>query len=300
MGLTHALVLLAVVANPNVDKRLDVGPLTLRVQTAKPVVGLADAAVVSITATSLPNVVVEDPVLPDGGPDFRLLSSTPQGPDPVNRFVLRRWDFRIEPLRLGKLRLPAAVIRYREGETAEWSSGVIPLPELEVVPATEAGADPSSLKPVPSILQPPPRDRRWWLVSAGVLLLGLGVVLAFRRPKPSNSQVLIDPAEKLRGELAKLNAGPSADARAEIDRLRSALREYLENRHGLTVLRQTTSEFLADDQTRAKLSDSQRELLARLLETADVESFAGRQPMPEDVSACRQSAFRFLETEEEK
>jgi hypothetical protein len=264
--------------------KLDVGPLAVQVFLPAEHLSLSDAVEVAVVLSAPEGVEVAWPSPPEAFADAKVLSTNKDGPDKVGRFLLRRWTLRLEPMKLGVLRLGVATVRYRDAN-APWSTGEIPLGSTTIVPGPTSSDDVSTLRPSP--LLPPEPAHHWskYLIWGGAALFAF-VLLAFlwtslRAPSPKHGMDL-DPWSDLE---AAVEVG-SNDPRELIRSATDLVRRELEIRFGRPASRQSTPELLSDPALIGRLNADQREALSRFLATADVEKFGRRPPTLDDARQC--------------
>lgn len=301
------LVALLSVAEPY-QQKLDVGPVAVEIDLPGLVFSLADPIELSVTLSTPPHIGIEGPELTPASSDFVVIDTHADGPDIVGRFALRRWRWRIEPMRLGELALPPVRFRHRSGSDP-WEEASIPLPALRVVPGPSSSTDPESLRPIPLLSDATdpsgetPRSRlaarlRW--AGLGLAAVGVALVLWARRrvtPSPPSSPTASPPCERALADLARIEAAMGAretDPRDAIAAGCERVRLYLEEAHGLSAPRQSTPEFLGDPAIQVRLTVSQRAALFELLTACDVRSFASPDPTADQAAVCLSRARAFL------
>jgi hypothetical protein len=134
-------------------------------------------------------------------------------------------------------------------------------------------------EPVPCPLPPPGSSLLQWIALGAVLLVVLGVVTAWalsRHPKP------VPPHEQAGAALAKLLAADSFGA-AEVERLATILRRFVEGRFAIPAIKFTTTELLSAAREQGWPVE-QADALRLVLDECDRAKFAGDVP---DHDGCR-------------
>lgn len=118
-----------------------IGPITVQLEIDSRTISLDQSVVLSAILSSPVDVRIENPRVELSGP-FKLVESTLDGPDVVDRFALRRCRWTIQPIAAGRQTLGTLRIRYRSplvkeprpaDSSSEAQEGTIELPTIEVV-----------------------------------------------------------------------------------------------------------------------------------------------------------------------
>lgn len=282
-----------------ITTKLDVGPVAVDVDVARSVFTLAEVVEISVTMTSRPHVEIEWPKIPESPDHYKVLGTTTDGPDRLDKFDLRRWYARLEPLRLGPLQVADIPLRYKSGKE-DWETGLVPIPRLEIVPGPSSSADPASLRSLPELPTPVDQETGSDFLSRalrwGGVAMALAVLLAAARSRFRRGAPVRSPREDVLAALSELeDRGIGIDGeRAFVSDVTALVRAYLESAYGLEASRQSTPEFLANEAVRSVLTSGQQAALEEFLAAADIEKFASRPPTVEEARLCLRRARGFL------
>lgn len=279
----------------------EVGPVRVIVETSPSLVALTSNIELDLILSAPEDVSLEWPVLAKSDL-VHVLDHHQEGPDTVTasfgRLQMARWRVTLQPKTLGKLELPPLTVRYKlEGE--DWKSGTIAVPAFDIVPSTEAGDNPQSLRPIPKVDMPAmpsfdaPHSVGSWLKIGGVLVLiavaGYGIF-----------SVTCGCKSLSRNSLRQLDVIANSELfspRARIEAISQLIRDYLQSRYQLAAPKQSTPEFLRDAEQAAGLAAPQQQRLASFLAVADVGKFAPREPTGKEAKQCLEAARDFLRHE---
>jgi hypothetical protein len=270
MGRTVSLAFVAVLAGADLRTKPEGrGRVTawLEVTTPKPKEpGVAEVTLV-VSVEGPPGLKVDKPEIDDGG--WKATFAEPARRD--GDTVLWTQTITLKQARPGQVPLPAVKVSFREGpdgaaETVEW-------PDL----LRQVRGLPTPVE----VPEPPSTARRWRGLTAGVLLIGDVLIMAFavrtlRRRRPP---AVLTPEQRAARALDAAAALMATDVLAGHERLVEAVRGYLAERFPLvTANHLTTAEFLAAVRRAALVEDDLRELCER----CDLVKFAGMRPAPEE------------------
>jgi hypothetical protein len=145
-----------------------------------------------------------------------------------------------------------------------------------------------------------------WLIIVGIILVGLGIFIAwyFRKnkkvpvpvPEPVQKETLQEKYLRLLGELEekKIWQGNTTEAVKEYyTQLTDILRTYIEERFRTAVMELTTDEILYKARMHREMN-SQHDILASILYTADLAKFARAQPLPAEHMQAMEHARQFV------
>lgn len=277
-------------------KKLDVGPVAVRVDAPATMIGLSETIEVSVTMVAPERVAIKIPDLTGMLGTCKVLGARVEGPDKLDRFLARRWFLRLEPLRLGRCDLGTVTIEYKDG-ALDWQRGTVPLPALQVVQGPTSSADPATLRPIPSLPDPGeaapwPQRLRWGGAALFVIVVLLWIRSALKT-RPASMSAVQQALQALTG-LERSDLLVTAGPRRFVEQATQIVRHYLEQAYGLAATHQTTIEFLASEPAKAVLTAGQRIALAELLESADVSKFAGPEPNAATCATCLRRARAFF------
>ena len=274
-------------------KSYDVGPIRAQVDCARNVFALSEAIEATVTISAPADVQIRPiEVSPTNG-TCKLLSAHLAGEDQVERWVLRNWKLRFEPMKIGETKLGTATIEYKT-RTIDWTKADVPLPAITIVPGPNASSDVATLKPIPKPASRNPAIAKVfpWVGIGGFAALAIYLLLANRSTKPN-----LSPREQALLDLSKQEqqSNDPQFSRAIIQEVCAIVRRYLASRVGATLLQQTTEEILHDPKIHDKLQAFERSVLEEFLPWADYERFSTAKPDESDCQKCIEQARKLFE-----
>ncbi len=135
-----------------------------------------------------------------------------------------------------------------------------------------------------------------WVAAAlaGLGLAGAAVWWWRRRAARADGGSGPDPGDVARRRLAGA-LELLGDARAFVNAVSEAVREFLEARTGLRAPDRTTEEFLAELASEGRMDPGDRELLSDFLGRCDLVKFAGVRPPRPELEDLHLSALRLVD-----
>jgi hypothetical protein len=150
------------------------------------------------------------------------------------------------------------------------------------------------------------KDYLWWIVAALVLVgIAVFVTLYFmkNRKVPAPPEESKGPVETLQEKYIRLlneldakklwHNGTAESIKLYYTELTDIVRVYIEERFQTAVLELTTDEILYKARTHNEMN-SQHDILARILYTADLAKFARAQPTPAEHMQTLENAKQFV------
>jgi hypothetical protein len=143
-----------------------------------------------------------------------------------------------------------------------------------------------------------------WLIVAAIIFLALAafVIWYFRKNKKAPAPVAVPsgPVETLQertlrllGELDQEQLWQKGQVKEYYTRLTDLLRSYIEQRFRTSAMELTTDELLYSARQHKEMH-AQIDLLANILQTADLAKFAKAQPLPHEHTTAMEHAIQFV------
>lgn len=170
----------------------------------------------------------------------------------------------------------------------------------QIEPFTDV-SEPFELNPNPEEMEEEGPTLIWWLIVAGIVLLGFiiwlylrfrktGIILSLTKPVPPYLQAL----NKLK-KLQKQNLPQRGRTKEYYTKLTDILRTYLKKQYGIKTIEKTSAEILKAVASNSEIS--QHEILLKgILETADFVKFAKVTPLGTENEKRLREAETFVET----
>ncbi len=149
----------------------------------------------------------------------------------------------------------------------------------------------------------------WKELLAALLLIGLGAFVGYyfyknkknkvpEAPKRVPPEKAHEKALRLLEDLKQKQLWQQGLVKSYYSGLSDIVRNYLDERYGISCMEQTTDELLAllkkQDEGRSELRKARPDLKL-ILRTADLAKFAKANPKPEEHDACMQAAFNLVQ-----
>lgn len=189
-----------------------------------------------------------------------------------------------------------AVVRNREGQTAEVDAGAI-----AVVVESVLDKEPKDIRDIKPPLPMPyfPVKLVAWLAAAACAAVAAAVLLRrFRKRTAESVLPPRPPHEVAHDELRRLkamNLPAGGRVKEYYIRLSGIARRYIEARFGLKAPDMTTEEFLSEAGGSGLLDARARTLMGDFLEQCDMVKFARYGPAVEEMERAFDAAARFVD-----
>jgi hypothetical protein len=206
---------------------------------------------------------------------------------------LRSMVLKLDPWKIGSVKLPAVSVSYRLNEKSDWQlvrweGQTVEVQEPE---SREILGDPQ-IEPVPPAPESSPFPIREAALVAALLLAGVCLTWWATRPRPA---VQMPPDQRALRELETARSVSASKPPGWLHgRVSAILRLYLEERHGIQAPRRTTEELLLMVREAAVLSEDQLGKLGELLGSCDRVKFTGLNPEGTECEEILSGATRFV------
>jgi hypothetical protein len=222
-------------------------------------------------------------------------NATPETDPPLvgGKGRLRSLVLKLDPWKIGSVKLPAVSVSYRLNENSDWQ---LVRWEGQAVEVLEPGSpeilgDPQ-IEPVPAAPQSSPFPIREAALVGALLLAGVCLTWWATRPRPA---VQLPPDQRALRELETVRSVSVSKPSGWLHgRVSAILRQYLEERHGIQAPRRTTEELMLSVRQAEVLNEEQLGKLGELLASCDRVKFTGMNPDAPECEEMLSGATRFV------
>lgn len=293
-------------ADFQIQRDYNKGPLAVHLLADNSSITMAQTLQLQIQATVQSRYQAVMPDVNESLEDFHIVDWRNLGDRlDENNNVVTTYQYRLEPLKIGKAQLPSflfeAIPAATDGAEDKKKIRLETDPvDIEVVTLFTDQPEQIELADIQDVVDMPSRINLWWIGAIALLVAAIVIFLCRRRKRAQLQKPRVyKSAHQLAGELlhrlVEANLIEKGRTKEFYQRLSNILRHYIEDRFSLMAPERTTEEFLYELQySRSELSITDKEALAEFLNHCDLVKFAKHQPTSDQVTYTVELAEDFI------
>jgi hypothetical protein len=278
------------------SKHYDADNFSVDVRIDKTQINLSGTLTLELEASAKPGYDVVIPAVDQTLEDFEVRNFDDIGSKLAdNGNVVTTYRYRIEPLKMGQLLIPAMEFQAVEKDSSK--SHTLATEPVEILVSTLLPADGTepTLAEIEGVVELPAKPIPWWFWAVGAGLLAvLILVFVLIKMRKVDEQVHIvrifkaahEIALRRIDELEKSDLIETGRLKVFYEGISDILRHYIEDRFELNAPERTTEEFLYELQNAPAnvFTTDDKDSLAEFLKHCDLVKFAKHQPDAEQTT----------------
>ena len=285
--------------NPQGEPEQKGPPVELRAEVDRAEATTGDAITFRVILEADPSIDVSLPEIGSQIQGFRIIDMGEEEPRLVEGKKRIEKTFRLQADVEGSYILPATRVSYKDEDGKEQTSqtGQI-FVKVKGTQAKGQDQDIRDIKPLRKIKTEIPKGLLAALAALLLVVVGVGLMMVYRRRRNKAIQKALSPEERAEKELADLLASGLLEEgllRDFVFGLSMIFRRYLERKYTIRAAEHTTEEILADLRQCASIEEEPKKATKDFLIDIDPIKYRGMEPSPQEVQGWVSQLETFIQ-----